>query len=108
MRADARTAASAVRSVDASAASPPSASKSGTSGRRMKIGSIAIALIAEYGDRSPGAISLIGSSCSARWPAPASHRVIDGRSPMSPMPQLVVVGQENNGISNPARRWPAE
>ena len=54
----------------------------------MKIGSIAIALIAEYGDCWPGAISLSGSSCRTRRPAPASQAVSGARSPMSPMPQL--------------------
>jgi hypothetical protein len=48
---------------------------SGTSVTRMKIGSIAIALIAEYGDCWPEAISLIGSSCRTRCLAPASHFV---------------------------------
>ena len=68
----------------------------------MKIGSMAIALIAEYGDCWPGAISLIGSSCSTRCPAPASHAVSGARSPISPMPQLVDEGQENSGTSRPA------
>ena len=57
----------------------------------MNIGSIAIALIAEYGDCWPGAISLSGSSCSTRWPAAASQPVTGATSPMSPMPQLADV-----------------
>ncbi len=101
-----RTAASASRSAGVSSASPPSALNSGTRGTLMKIGSIAIALIAEYGDCCPGAISLSGSSCRMRCPAPASHRVTGSMSPMSPMPQLAVDGQENNGMSRPARRRP--
>src|SRR5580692_4236631 len=72
----------------------------------MKIGSIAIALIAEYGDCWPGAISLIGSSCSTRWPAAASQAVSGARSPISPIPQLAVDGHANSGISRPARRRP--
>src|SRR3954454_14302668 len=65
---------------------------------------MAIALSAEYGDCSCGAISLIGSSCSARCPPSASHAVSAARSPISPMPQLAVPGQENSGINRPARR----
>ena len=56
----ARTAASSLRSAADIAASPPSAWKSGTAGTLMKIGSIAIALIAAYGDCWPGAISFSG------------------------------------------------
>src|ERR1043165_1144087 len=67
---------------------------------------MAIALIAEYGDCCPGAISLIGSSCSARRPAASSHDVTAAISPMSPMPQLAAVGHENSGMRRPARRRP--
>ena len=35
---------------------------------------IAAALIAEYGEQSPGAISFSGRSCSNRWPAADSQR----------------------------------
>src|SRR5262245_956872 len=65
---------------------------------------MAIALIAEYGDCWPGAISLIGRSCTTRCPASASQAVSASRSPMSPMPQLVVRGHENSGIRMPDRR----
>ena len=68
--------------------SPPIAANSGTAVTRMKIGSMAIALVAEYGDVPPRAISLSGRSCSTRRPAPASHAVIAATSPISPMPQL--------------------
>jgi len=74
----------------------------------MNCGSIAIALSAEYGDRSPGGISLIGNSCSSRWPERSSHLANGSRSPISPMPQLVVEGIENSGTSIPARRDPGE
>jgi hypothetical protein len=70
----------------------------------MNCGSIAIALSAEYGDRSSGGISFIGSSCRMRWPAPASHRARGSISPISPMPQLRVEGMEKSGTSIPARR----
>src|SRR5262245_23400735 len=70
----------------------------------MKMGSMAIALIAEYGDCWAGAISLIGSSCSTRWPADASQAVVASKSPMSPMPQLVVREHEKSGIRMPERR----
>src|SRR5579862_8926596 len=74
------------------------------SGTQMKIGSMAMELMAEYGDDCPGAISLRGSSCKMRWPADASHAVNGARSPMSPMPQLLVDGNENSGMARPARR----
>ena len=81
---------------------------SATRGTLMKIGSIAIALIAEYGDCCPGAISLSGRSCRICWPAPAIQAVSGTMSPMSPIPQLAVEGHENNGMSRPARRRPVE
>src|SRR5262245_32381795 len=72
----------------------------------MNCGSIAIALSAEYGDISPGGISLIGSSCKILRPAVSSQRTIEAMSPISPMPQLRDEGIENSGISAPARREP--
>ena len=44
----------------------------------MKIGSIAIALIAEYGDCWPGAISLSGSSCRTAQPRGRQPALDDG------------------------------
>src|SRR5262245_53533788 len=72
----------------------------------MNCGSIAIALSAEYGDISPGGISLIGSSCKILRPAVSSQRTIEAMSPISPMPQLRDEGIENSGMSAPARREP--
>jgi hypothetical protein len=74
----------------------------------MKIGSIAIALIAEYGDCCPGAISFNGRSWRMPCPAAASQAVIGSMSAMSPIPQLDVDGHENSGMSRPARRRPFE
>src|SRR5687768_3152737 len=72
----------------------------------MKMGSIAIAVIAEYGEFWPSAISLIGSSCTNENPASAIHRPSSGRSPISPIPQLSRDGIENSGTSRPAwRPW---
>ena len=62
------------------------------------MGSSAIALIAEYGEVCPGAISFVGSSCST--PSPASREPSASsaaRSPISPMPQLRVEGIEKSG-----------
>ena len=70
----------------------------------MNCGSIAIALSAEYGDVSPGGISLIGSSCSSRWPAPREPPRHGSMSPISPMPQLRDEGIEKSGTRIPARR----
>src|SRR4051794_38834630 len=67
---------------------------------------MAIALSAEYGERSCGGSSLIGSNCTNRCPADSSQRVSGPRSPISPMPQLVDDGIENSGTSIPARRDP--
>jgi hypothetical protein len=49
---------------------------------------MAMALSAEYGEVSPGGISLIGSSCSSRCPAAASQRANGAMSPISPIPQM--------------------
>ena len=72
----------------------------------MNCGSIAIALSAEYGEVSPGGISLIGSNWRSRKPAVPSQRVIAPMSPMSPMPQLRDDGREKSGTSRPERRDP--
>ena len=77
---------------------------SGTAAGEMKIGSIAIALIAEYGEFCPSAISLIGSSCTNEKPASAIQAPSRGRSPISPMPQLSRDGSEKSGTSRPAWR----
>src|SRR5215831_10425104 len=71
---------------------------------RMKMGSMAIALIAEYGDCWPGAISLIGKICNTETPARVSHAASGAISPISPIPQLVVEAHENRGTRTPARR----
>src|SRR6185437_1719145 len=70
----------------------------------MKIGSIAIALSAEYGEFWPSAISLSGSSWTNEHPASAIHAPSLGRSGSSPMPQLSFDGTENSGTSSPAWR----
>src|SRR5262245_26119295 len=76
------------------------------SGTEMKMGSIAIALIAEYGEFWPSAISLIGSSWTNENPASDIQRPSRGRSPISPMPQLPPDGIEKSGTSRPAcRPW---
>src|SRR5882762_1453568 len=72
----------------------------------MNCGSIAIALSAEYGDDSPGGISLMGRSCRIRCPPASSQRAIASMSPISPTPQLRDEGIENSGINTPARRDP--
>ena len=75
----------------------------------MKIGSIAIALSAEYGELWPSAISLTGSSCSDRQAgARAATPAKTGRSAISPIPQLREEGIENSGTSAPARRPASE
>src|SRR5262245_11225051 len=72
----------------------------------MKIGSIAIALSAEYGEFCPPAISLSGSSCTNANPASDIHEPSVGRSVSSPMPQLRREGIETSGTSRPAyRSW---
>src|SRR5918993_3030072 len=68
------------------------------------MGSIAMALSAEYGEVWLSPISLTGSSCTTERPASCSHRANTGRSAISPMPQLAAEGIENNGTSAPARR----
>src|SRR4029077_12017548 len=70
----------------------------------MKIRSMAIALMAEYGDCWPGAISLMGRSCITRCPAAASQAVVGSRSLMWQKPQPVARGHENSGVSMPDRR----
>ena len=87
-----------------SASSPPMASTSSTAAIVMNCGSIAIALSAEYGERSCGGSSLIGSSCTKRWPADSSHRASGAMSPISPIPQLRDEGTEKSGTRMPARR----
>ncbi len=73
----------------------------------MKSGSIAIALIAEYGDCCAGAISLIGSSCSTRWPAPASHAAIGTRSgDLADAPARRRRDTRRAAAATPARRRP--
>src|SRR4051812_22324325 len=68
------------------------------------MGSIAIVLNAEYGDRWPGAISLTGSNWTRPRPAVISQRAKCGRSEISPIPQLSRDGMENSGTTTPARR----
>src|SRR6185503_19765395 len=80
--------------------------KSSTPSSVMNCGSIAMALSAEYGDVSPGGISLMGSSCRILIPAAASQRTIEAMSQISPMPLLRDDGIEKSGISTPARREP--
>ena len=77
---------------------------SGTSLGAMKIGSIAIALIAEYGEFWPSAISLTGSNCTMSSDAASSQRANRGRSGISPMPQLAREGIEKSGTMTPACR----
>ena len=70
----------------------------------MNCGSIAIALSAEYGDVSPGGISLIGSSCSTRCPARAQPR--GDRLEVADLADAPAArrGIENSGTQYPARR----
>src|SRR5688500_15915297 len=68
------------------------------------MGSMAIALNAEYGEVWPSAISLTGSSCTTESPAWCSHVARIGRSAISPIPQLSALGIEKSGTSAPARR----
>jgi hypothetical protein len=70
----------------------------------MKIGSIAIALSAEYGELWPPAISLSGSSCTKANPALDTQSPSAGRSASSPIPQLRRDGIEKSGTSSPAYR----
>ncbi len=70
----------------------------------MKIGSIAIALIAEYGEFCPSAISLMGSNCRKEKPARVIQPPNRGRSPISPIPQLSRDGSAKSGTSSPAWR----
>jgi hypothetical protein len=97
-----RAISSSARSAAVSSSSPPSASISGTTDGAMKIGSIAIALSAEYGEFCPPAISFSGSSCTNEKPASAIHSLSVGRSHSSPMPQLRRDGIEKSGTSIPA------
>src|SRR5439155_1330505 len=102
----ARAYSSASRSSERSIASPPSAATSGIDAGAMKIGSIAIALIAEYGEFCPSAISLRGRSWTKARRASRIHRAKLGRSASSPMPQLARDGIEKSGTSTPACRPP--
>src|SRR3954468_11591614 len=68
------------------------------------MGSIAIALRAEYGEFWPSAISLTGRSWTKRSPAADSQGASRGRSEISPIPQLRRDGIENSGTSAPAWR----
>src|SRR5829696_733348 len=68
------------------------------------MGSMAIALSAEYGELCPSAISFAGSSCTNPRPAAESQRASRGRSGISPMPQLAREGIENSGTRMPACR----
>jgi hypothetical protein len=68
----------------------------------MKIGSMAIADRAEYGDACPLAIVPIGKSISRSNPDSASHAESGPMSPSSPMPQLDVVQAEKSGNRRPA------
>src|SRR6476659_1293128 len=70
----------------------------------MKMGSIAIALVAEYGDVWPAAISLMGNSCTNPRPASRAQAANGMRSRISPIPQLRDEGIENSGSSSPAVR----
>src|SRR5881628_4198445 len=106
MKGDIRTRSSCSRSSRSSPPSPPISAKSSSMSSVMNCGSIAMALSAEYGEVSPGGISLIGSSCRRCCPADSSHRVIGSMSPISPMPQLRDDGIENSGTRIPARREP--
>src|SRR5690606_19534792 len=68
------------------------------------MGSVPIALSAEYGELWPVAMSSTGSTCSARMPAACSHGANSARSAMSPMPQLRDEAIEKSGSRMPARR----
>src|SRR6476620_3280647 len=65
---------------------------------------MAIALIAEYGECWPSAISFTGSSWTKSHPARSSHDANRARSGISPMPQLPRDGIEKSGTSTPACR----
>jgi hypothetical protein len=80
----------------------PATIQSCTSSSAMKIGSIAIALRAEYGELWPSCISLIGRSCTKSSPTLSSQRPNGTRSGISPIPQLRRVGIEKSGTSAPA------
>jgi hypothetical protein len=68
----------------------------------MKMGSMAMALIAEYGEWPPGAISFTGSNCRMSLPVSRSHVHNGTRSAISPMPQLREDGAEKSGSRTPA------
>ena len=72
----------------------------------MKIGSIAIALSAEYGEFCPSAISFSGRSWTKSNPAADIHWPSRTTSGISPIPQLSRDGIENSGTRTPAcRPW---
>jgi hypothetical protein len=70
----------------------------------MKIGSMAIAVTAAYGEWSFADISFSGSTCRKSKPASFSHAATSGISEISPEPQLSLLGAANNGSSTPACR----
>src|SRR3954464_6972428 len=69
---------------------------------------MAIALIAEYGEFWPSAISLTGSKRVKSSPQRSSQAANRVRSGISPIPQLARDGIENSGTSAPAWRAPTK
>src|SRR6185312_3712634 len=69
---------------------------------------MAIALMAEYGEFWPSAISLTGNSWTKSQPALSSHEANLARSGISPIPQLPREGIEKSGTSTPAWRVSAK
>src|SRR5262245_15919559 len=69
---------------------------------------MAIALIAEYGEFWPSAISFTGNSRTKSQPARSSHEAKLARSGISPMAQLPRDGIENSGTSTPVWRASAK
>ena len=63
---------------------------------------MAMALIAEYGEFWPSAISFTGSNWTKSHPALSSQEANLARSGISPTPQLPPDGIENSGTSTPA------
>ena len=76
------------RASNESAAVPPARAKSGRRADAMKIGSIAIVEIAEYGEVCPAASCRAAAPSAGSQPACRSHGQQGSRSPISPMPQL--------------------
>src|SRR6185295_285797 len=83
-------------------------SNSSTSASAIYRGSSAIAVIAEYGEFWPFAISLTGRSWTKSNPARSSHDANRDRSGISPIPQLPREGIEKSGTRAPACRRSAK